>query len=143
MPDLARRVATHLIAAEGTAGAWELVLDDVRPGFARVSMRVRPDMLNGRRTAHGGMIFALADSAFAYVCNSRNHATVAQQASLAFLSPAREDETLIAEAREELQAGRSGVCSVMVRTADGRSIALFQGLSRAVGGPVLPVEETD
>ena len=137
---LARRVAEALIAREGTAPAWRLRLEAARVGYARVSMLVRADMLNGYGTAHGGMIFALADSAFAYACNSRNTGTVAQQASIAFLSPARVDEKLVAEAREIALAGRSGVYSVEVRGGDGRLVAHFQGLSRVSGDPILDPE---
>lgn len=135
---LARRVAEHMLAQEGTGPHWGIVIEAAREGYARLSMVVRADMLNGHRTAHGGMIFALADTAFAYACNSRNVSTVAQQASISFLAPAREGARLIAEAREEAVAGRSGVYSVNVRTAEGENIAVFQGLSRAVGGAMLP-----
>ena len=134
---LAHRVAATLMAREGTAPAWGLTLEEAREGYARVSMVLRPDMLNGHRTAHGGMIFALADTAFAYACNSRNEATVAQQASIVFLSPGREGERLIAEAREGARAGRGGAYIVEVRSGDGRAVAQFQGLSRTVGGPVI------
>jgi acyl-CoA thioesterase len=102
-----------------------------------MSMRVRADMLNGHAIAHGGMIFALADTAFAYACNSRNENTVAQHASIAFLAPARVDDVLIAEARETSRSGRSGVYAVSVRGDDGRVIAEFTGLSRTIGGPVI------
>jgi acyl-CoA thioesterase len=115
-----------------------IVIEEAREGYARLSMTVRPDMLNGHRIAHGGMIFALADTAFAYACNSRNVSTVAQQASIVFLAPATEGARLIAEAREEAVAGRSGAYAVTVRTAAGESIAVFQGLSRVVGGALLP-----
>ncbi len=135
---LARRVAEHMLAREGTGPHWGVVIEEAREGYARLSMVVRADMLNGHRTAHGGMIFALADTAFAYACNSRNVSTVAQQASISFLAPAKEGARLIAEAREEAVAGRSGVYSVAVRTAEGENIAVFQGLSRAVGGAMLP-----
>ena len=135
---LARRVAEHMLAQEGTGPHWGIVIEEARAGYARLSMVVRADMLNGHRTAHGGMIFALADTAFAYACNSRNVSTVAQQASISFLAPAKEGARLIAEAREEAVAGRSGVYSVAVRTAEGENIAVFQGLSRAVGGAMLP-----
>jgi acyl-CoA thioesterase len=100
-------------------------------------MLVRPDMLNGHRIAHGGMIFALADTAFAYACNSRNVSTVAQQASIVFLAPAHEGERLSAEAKEQSLAGRSGVYAVTVRNGKGDTVAVFQGLSRAVGGEVV------
>lgn len=139
--ELAQRVAQALMSAEGTAASWNLVLEEACEGRSRVRMTVRPDMLNGHRTAHGGMIFALADSAFAYACNSRNEATVAQQASIIFLSPAVEGDVLVAEAREDARAGRSGSYSVAVCTDDGRPIAHFQGLSRATGGPVLFSQE--
>jgi acyl-CoA thioesterase len=135
---LARRVAEHMLAQEGTGPAWGIVIEEAREGYARLSMAVRADMLNGHRTVHGGMIFSLADTAFAYACNSRNVSTVAQQASISFLAPAREGARLIAEAREEAVAGRSGVYSVTVRSAEGENIAVFQGLSRAVGGAMLP-----
>lgn len=139
--ELARRVAETLMAREGTAPMWGLVLEDAREGCARVSMVVKPQMLNGHATIHGGMIFALADTAFAYACNSRNASSVAQQASVHFMSPARQGETLIAEAREISSVGRSGSYMVDVRTSDGRAIASFHGLSRTVGGSVIEIEE--
>ena len=141
--DRARQVAERLIAVEGTASAWNLILEEARAGYARVSMPVRADMLNGHRTAHGGMIFAVADSAFAYACNSRNEETVAQQATIIFLAPAREGDVLVAEAREGAVVGRVGAYTVAVRTTDGRPIAQFQGLSRTIGGPIIPVEEQE
>lgn len=134
---LARRVADTLLSREGTGPAWAIQIEDAREGCARVSMCVRADMLNGHAMAHGGMIFALADTAFAYACNSRNENTVAQHASIAFLAPAHVDDVLIAEAREVSRAGRSGVYAVSVRAADGRVIAEFNGLSRTIGGPVI------
>jgi acyl-CoA thioesterase len=139
--ELARRVAKALMCAEGTAASWNLVLEEALEGRSRVRMTVRPDMLNGHRTAHGGMIFALADSAFAYACNSRNEASVAQQASIIFLAPASEGDVLVAEAREDSRAGRSGSYSVSVFTEEGRPIAQFLGLSRTIGGPVLVNQE--
>jgi acyl-CoA thioesterase len=134
---LARRVADHLHATAGTSAAWGIVLEEVREGYARIAMTVRADMLNGHRLAHGGMIFALADSAFAFACNSRNANTVAQQASIVFVAPAKEGERLIAEAQEQTISGRSGVYQIRVRRADGQDVAVFQGLSRSVGGAVL------
>lgn len=135
--DLARRVADALLAREGTGAAWGVEIDAAREGYARVRMQLRDDMLNGHRSAHGGMIFALADTAFAYACNSRNETTVAQSASIAFLAPAAAGEMLVAEAREVSKSGRSGVYHVSVRTADGRAIAEFTGLSRTIGGAVI------
>jgi acyl-CoA thioesterase len=136
--ELANRVAHEMLAAEGTGPAWGLKLEEVREDYARVSMVVRADMLNGHGLAHGGMIFALADSAFAYVCNGANHASVAAQASIIFLDKVREGETLIAEATEVAREGRAGVTRVAVRVAeDGRTVAEFTGYSRTLGGPVI------
>ena len=136
-PDrLARAVADHMLSAEGAAPAWGLEIEAAAEGYARVAMTVRADMLNGHGLAHGAMVFAVADSAFAYACNSRNAATVAQQASIVFVSAAREGERLTAEARETTVAGRTGVYDITVK-ADDRVVATFQGLSRTTGGPVL------
>ena len=135
--ELANRVAHAMLAAEGTGPAWNLKLEEVRQEYARVSMVVRADMLNGHGFAHGGMIFALADSAFAYVCNGANQASMAAQASIVFLDKVREGETLIAEAQEVAREGRAGVTRVAVRASDGRAVAEFTGYSRTLGGAVV------
>jgi len=137
--ELASRVAHAMIAAEGTGPAWDLKIEEAREDYVRISMVVRADMLNGHGIAHGGMIFALADSAFAYVCNGANHASVAAQASIVFLDKVREGETLIAEAEEVAREGRAGVTHVHVRAADGRAVAEFTGYSRTLGGPVVEI----
>jgi acyl-CoA thioesterase len=137
--ELASKVAHAMLAAEGTGPAWGVVIEEARAGYARLSMTVRGDMLNGHRIVHGGMVFALADTAFAYVCNGRNEKTVAAQASIVFLGSAREGETLVAEAEEVATAGRGGVTRVAVRASDGRAIAEFTGYSRTLGGPVVEV----
>ena len=137
--ELADRVAHGMLAAEGTGPAWAIRIEDARAGYARLSMVVRADMLNGHRIVHGGMVFALADTAFAYVCNGRNEKTVAAHASVIFLGSAEEGETLIAEGEEVATAGRSGVTRVSVRTSEGREIAQFTGYSRTLGGPVVEV----
>jgi acyl-CoA thioesterase len=137
--ELAKRVAHAMLAAEGTGPAWGLKIEEVREDYARVSMVVRADMLNGHGFAHGGMIFALADSAFAYVCNGANHASMAAQASIVFLDKVREGETLVAEAKEVAREGRAGVTRVAVRAGDGRTIAEFTGYSRTLGGPVVDI----
>ena len=128
-----------MLAAEGTGPAWGIDIEEVRAGYARISMMVRTDMLNGHGFAHGGMIFALADSAFAYVCNGANHASVAAQASIVFLDKVRVGETLVAEGMEVAREGRAGVTRVAVRTDDGRSIAEFTGYSRTLGGAVVDI----
>jgi acyl-CoA thioesterase len=131
------------MSREGAADAWNLVLEEAHEGYACVSMKIRADMLNGHRTAHGGIIFALADSAFAYACNSRNELTVAQQASILFLAPAHEGDILVAEAWEDALAGRAGAYSVTVSRRGGGPIAQFQGLSRTTGGTVLSKQEQE
>ena len=136
---LAAKVAKAMLAAEGTGPAWDLKIEEVRENYARISMRVRPDMLNGHGIAHGGMIFALADSAFAYVCNGSNHASVAAQASIVILGKAEAGETLVAEAWEVAREGRAGVTRVSVKTDDGRDVAEFTGYSRTLGGTVVDV----
>ena len=137
--ELAANVASAMLDAEGTGPAWGIIIEEARAGYARVSMLVRPDMLNGHGIAHGGMIFALADSAFAYVCNGANHASVAAQAGIVFLGQARHGETLVAEAQEVAREGRAGVTRVAVRTSDGRTIAEFTGYSRTLGGTVIDI----
>lgn len=135
--ELASRVAHGMLAAEGSGPAWGIRIDEARAGYARLSMQIRADMLNGHGIVHGGMVFALADTAFAYVCNGRNEKTFAAQASIVFLASAGKGETLVAEGEELSTAGRSGVTRVAVRTADGRAIAEFTGYSRTIGGEVI------
>ena len=135
--ELANRVACEMLAGEGTGPAWGIRIEEAREDYARISMVVRVDMLNSHGIAHGGMIFALADTAFAYVCNGANHASVAAQASIVFLDKVKEGETLIAEAIEVAREGRAGVTRVAVRAGDGRAIAEFTGYSRTLGGPVI------
>ena len=137
--ELANRVAHAMLAEEGTGPAWGIVIEEARAGYGRLRMQLREDMLNGHRTAHGGMVFSLADTAFAYICNGRNERTVAAQASIVFLDAVKEGETLIAEGEEVSRAGRSGVTRVTVRTNDGRTIAEFTGYSRTIGGALVDV----
>jgi acyl-CoA thioesterase len=138
---LAASIAQKMLAEEGTGPAWGVEIEEARTGYARIRMRLRPDMLNGHGSAHGGMIFALADTAFAYACNSRNVRTVAAQASIVFLDAGRAGEMLVAEAEEQALVGRSGVYNVKVSGEGGRPIAEFQGFSRSVGGPLIGESE--
>jgi acyl-CoA thioesterase len=137
--ELANRVAHEMLAAEGTGPAWDIVIEEVRKGYARLRMTVRDDMLNGHQIAHGGMVFSLADTAFAYVCNGRNERTVAAQANIIFLDAAKGGEVLIAEGAEVSRVGRSGVTRVTVQTSEGRPIAEFTGYSRSIGGTIVDV----
>lgn len=130
-------IATAMQARGGATELLGITLDAADDGFARVTMTLDHRMLNGHGSAHGGILFLLADTAFAYACNSRNEVNVAQAATISFLSPGLAGETLVAEAREASSVGRVGVWDVRLIGADGRVIAIFQGLSRALGRPVV------
>ncbi len=121
--------------SEDRASAWfGMTLHEVDEGRATLSLEVAEHHANGHGMCHGGIIFALADSAFAFACNSRNQATVAQHNTITFIAPAKHGDTLIAEAREVSLTGRSGIYDVAVRTDTGKAIAAFRGCSRTVPG---------
>ena len=132
--EIADKVARAMLASEGTGPAWGVEIEEAREGYSRIRMTLRADMLNGHGKAHGGMVYALADTAFAYACNSRNLRSVGAQATMVFLDGAEEGEVLVAEAQEAALVGRSGVYNVSVRTDTGRPVAEFQGFSRSIGG---------
>ncbi len=113
-----------------------MTIETIRPGRARLRMRVREDMVNGHAICHGGYIFTLADSAFAFACNSYDVTTVAAHCEISFLAPARLGDDLVAEAAERHRRGRSGIYDVTVRNDRGETIALFRGWSRSIGGSV-------
>ena len=112
-------------------------LEEVRPGFARLRITIRADMLNGHGMCHGGIVFSLADSAFAVACNTHNTVTVAAAASIDFLASARAGDELIADAHEIWRSKRSGIYEVVVSNQRGETIALFRGRSHCLGGPVI------
>jgi len=101
-------------------------------------MVASPSMLNGHEVVHGGFIFALADTAFAYACNSRNETNVALNAAISFTAPGRAEQRLVATAQERSKAGRTGIYDVEVQSEGGETIALFRGTSYRVGGTVIP-----
>jgi acyl-CoA thioesterase len=111
-----------------------MVLEHVAAGRARLSMPVTEAMVNGHGLCHGGFIFALADSAFAFACNSHGERAVAQHNAITFLRPGRLGERLVAEAAERARAGRSGLYDVRVTGADGGVVAEMRGHSRLLGG---------
>ncbi len=119
--------------------ALGMVLAAIAPGYARMTMPVRADMLNGHQTCHGGYIFMLADSAFAFACNSHNFNTVGAGCTIDYLAPGREGDLLTAEAHEQALAGKTGVYDIKVSNQDGRVIALFRGKSHRVAGMVADV----
>lgn len=134
---LAERVAQGMFANDRASQAMGMELLEVGPGRAKLAMRVRPDMLNGHAICHGGHIFTLADSAFAFACNWDNTVTVALACHISFIAPARAGDRLIAEAREVTRAGRTGVYDVTVSRDDGTLIAVFRGNSYRTRGQVI------
>jgi acyl-CoA thioesterase len=134
---LAVAVAEAMYARDPAVRAFGIRIDEVGPGFARLSMPVRDDMLNGHGLCHGGLIFTLADSAFAYACNSRNQNTVASGCTIDYLAPGQPGDVLVAEAVEQSLAGRTGVYDITVSNQDGRRLALFRGRSHSIKGGVL------
>jgi acyl-CoA thioesterase len=137
---LAEQSARALFANDHASRSLGIDIDDVRPGFARLRMKVRADMINGHGTCHGGIVFALADSAFAVACNTHNTVTVAAAASIDFLAPAQEADELTAEARELWRSRRSGIYEISVSNQRGETIALFRGRSHCVGGQIVPAD---
>lgn len=134
---VAEAAVRALFARDRASNALGMRLVEVRPGYARMSMTVRADMLNGIEACHGGIIFAFADSAFAFACNSHNVATVAAAASIDFLCPANGGDELTAEARELWRSKRNGLYEVTVSNQSGRRIALFRGRSYSIGGEIV------
>jgi acyl-CoA thioesterase len=130
---LAELAGKTMYERDPTSQALGMALSEIRPGYARMTMTVRADMLNGHRTCHGGYIFMLADSAFAFACNSHNFNTVGAGCTIDYLAPGREGDVLTAEAIEQALAGKTGVYDVAV-TNEGRTVALFRGKSHRVPG---------
>jgi acyl-CoA thioesterase len=137
--ELARNVAAAMYAKDHAAQALGIGIEHVAAGEARVGMLVRRDMLNGHGTCHGGLTFTLADTAFAYACNSRNRASVALRADISFMAAGKEGERLVAHARARRE-GRAGIYDVEVTAADGRLVALFRGTSYEIKGGFVPQE---
>ena len=134
---LADATAAAMWSRDRAAQALGMKIVRVQPGASLLTMVVRTDMVNGHHICHGGMIFSLADTAFAYACNSYNKTTVASACHIDFLAPAKEGETLEAEAVEQSASGRTGVYDVTVRTTGGRTVALFRGKSYRINGEVI------
>jgi acyl-CoA thioesterase len=135
--DLARRCAAAMWENDSASRRLGMSPPVVGPGRATLSMVVREDMVNGQGNCHGGYIATLADSAFAFACNTYDEVTVAAAFDIVFVAPARLGDLLIAAATERARFGRSGVYDVTVTGADGRLIAEFRGHSRSLGRPLL------
>ena len=136
----AERAAATLYERDRASQALGMRLTGVRPGWAQVMMRVRADMVNGHGLCHGGLVFALGDSAFAFACNSHNDSTVAAAASIDFLVGAREGDELTAEASELWRTRRNGIYEISVCNQRGERIALFRGRSYRIDGQVVSEE---
>ena len=134
--ELATAASDAMWQRDRAAQALGMERVSVTPGQATLRMAVRPDMVNGHHICHGGMIFSLADTAFAYACNSYNLSTVASACHIDFLAPAREGELLEAVAVERSAAGRTGVYDVTVSVVGGKPVALFRGKSYRIKGEV-------
>ncbi|MGO3929684.1 hydroxyphenylacetyl-CoA thioesterase PaaI [Rhodopseudomonas pseudopalustris] len=140
--ELARACADAMWANDHASKALGMQIVEIGEGHATLSMTVTTEMVNGHGIAHGGFIFTLADSAFAYACNSRNENTVAAQGAISFIRPGKLGARLVASAREVTRAGRSGIYDVRV-TSGGVVIAEFRGNSRAIGGTLVPPQDTE
>jgi acyl-CoA thioesterase len=134
---LAERVGEAMFANDVASRALGMRIESIGPGRAQMTMTVRPDMLNGHAICHGGYIFLLADSTFAFACNSYNRNTVAQGCSIDYVAPAHAGDVLQASANERSRSGRTGVYDIEVRDQHGRTIALFRGKSYRIDGHVV------
>jgi acyl-CoA thioesterase len=138
--DIARACADAMWNEDDASKSLGMEIVEIRPGQATLTMTVQPHMVNGQRIAHGGFIFTLADSAFAFACNTHNERAVAAQGSITFIRPGKLGDRLVATAREISRSGRSGIYDVHV-TANDIVIAEFRGHSRTIGGTWLPEKD--
>ena len=138
----AERAVRVLYEQDRASQSLGMRITRVAPGEAEMTMQVRADMTNGHDICHGGFVFALADSTFAFACNSHGDSTVAAAASIDFLAPVRAGDTLTATARELWRGGRSGLYEIVVANQRGESVALFRGRSQRVRGRLVPEDST-
>jgi acyl-CoA thioesterase len=134
---LAEACATAMWADDAASQALGMKILAVSPGCATLTMTVAEHMTNGHGTCHGGYIFTLADSAFAFACNTYDERTVAQHCAVTFLKPGRRGDVLTATAAERAREGRSGIYDIRVVNQDNVVIAEFRGHSRTIGGRLL------
>jgi len=132
--EIAEKSSAGLDAKDAAARSLGIVVEAVSPGTAQLRMPITPDKLNGHGMCHGGLIFALADTAFAHACNSYNQRVVAQHCSVSFMAPGMPGDVLTAQAREVHHAGRSGIYDIEIRNCSGEVIAQFRGHSRTIKG---------
>ena len=137
---LAREASAAMWAEDNASRALGMTLVEAGPGRAVLTMAVTAAMTNGHGMCHGGYIFTLADSAFAFACNTYNQRVVAQMGQITFLAPGQEGDVLTARAAEVWRQGRSGIYDITVTRQDGTRIAEFRGHSRSIKGTHLPEE---
>ncbi len=130
----AEKAAAAMWATDRASQHMGMAITAMDEGRATLTMTVRPEHCNGHGICHGGVTFMLADSAFAFACNSRNLSTVAQHNMISYLAPGRAGDVLTADAREVTQTGRSGIYDVTVTNQEGTLIAEFRGFSRQIKG---------
>jgi acyl-CoA thioesterase len=138
---IAEACARKMWTTDRASQALGMSIERVAPGEAILAMKVRTDMTNGHGICHGGFIFTLADSTFAFACNTYDQRTVAQQCAVTFIQPVREGETLTAHAIERSKAGRGGIYDVTVRDSRDVVVAEFRGHSRTISGTLLGPDE--
>jgi len=131
---IAEAVRLGMFMDDAASRGLGMQIEAVGPGYARISMTVRPDMLNGFKICHGGFITTLADSAFAFACNSYNELTVASGIVVDFLAPAHEGDRLTAECHEVALTGRTGVYDIKVTNQDGKAVVVMRGRSHTMKG---------
>jgi acyl-CoA thioesterase len=142
LEDIARACAEAMWKEDDASKGLGMEIVEIKPGQATLAMTIAPHMVNGQRIAHGGFIFTLADSAFAFACNSHNERVVAAQGNITFIRPGKLGDRLVATAREISRSGRSGIYDVSV-TAGEAVIAEFRGHSRVIGGSWLPTTDKE
>ena len=133
---VAQASARSMFNQDRASQALGMRILEVRPGYARLAMQVRADMVNGHQLCHGGLIFTLADSAFAFACNTYDSVTVASAGSIDFLLPGRLGDELTATAEERTRSKRTGLYDVAVHNQRGECVALFRGRSHEIGGRI-------
>lgn len=131
---IAEAVRDRMFSEDAASRGLGMQVEAVGPGFSKLSMIVRPDMLNGFKTCHGGFIATLADSAFAFACNSHNEVTVASGIVVDFLAPVYEGDVLRAECREVALTGRTGVYDIAVTNQHGKTVVVMRGRSHTIKG---------
>ncbi|OTA20562.1 phenylacetic acid degradation protein PaaD [Xenorhabdus beddingii] len=137
----ARRHVETMYAQDACAQQMGMHIEHIDIGFARLSMKIMPDMLNGHQSCHGGILFSLADTAFAYACNSEGLAAVASRGSIDFIRPAWVGDQLTASASVLHQGKNNGLYNVEIINQNGKVVALFRGHSHRINSPMLDKEQ--